>query len=188
MNLILCIKNMVCPRCIIAVEKIFNQLNIDYSTVNLGEVIIDSKLSISKRDELSKHLQNQGFELLEDVKAKTINQIKSIIIEQIHQQNEMSKVNLSTVLTEALNQEYTQLSKLFSSVEGVTIEKFVVKQKIERAKELLFYNEMTLSQIANELTYSSVAHLSNQFKKETGMTPSAFKKDRNLIRKSLDKI
>ena len=179
---------MVCPRCVSAVENIFSHLNIDFSDVKLGEVKVKSNLSKEQLSDLSNELIDQGFELLEDSKSRLISQIKSIIITQIHQQNEMNKVNLSTVLTQTLNQEYTSLSKLFSAVEGLTIEKYVVKQKIEKVKELLFYNELTLSQIADKLHYSSVAHLSSQFKKETGMTPSAFKKGRTAKRKSLDKI
>lgn len=179
---------MVCPRCITAVEKIMDELRIEFSTLNLGEVIVNKKLSQAELNTLSNELKIQGFELLEDSKSKIIAKIKSIIIQQVQQLNETLKVNYSTVLSQQLNQDYTYLSKLFSSVEGITIEKFIVKQKIEKVKELMFYNEKTLSEIAFLMNYSSSAHLSNQFKKETGMTPSQFKKSKHPNHKSLDSI
>lgn len=170
------VKNMVCPRCITAVEHIFKNLSISVRVVNLGEVQIEGGITSSNRILLKEALEKAGFELLEDQKSKLITQIKTLIIEQIHYQNEPLAVNFSTLLSESLHQEYTSLSRLFSSIEGITIERFILRQKIERVKELIFYKEMTFSEVAVLLGYSSVAHLSAQFKKETGMTPSAFKK------------
>ncbi len=129
-----------------------------------------------------------GFELLETGKSALISQIKSLIIGQIHYKTESLKVNFSTFLAESLHHDYSYLSRLFSSVEGITIEKFITQQKIERVKELLFYNQLTLSEIAFQLDYSSTAHLSSQFKKETGMTPSAFKSQHKPGHRHLDSI
>lgn len=184
---ILYVKNMVCPRCIETVKHVFNQLDLHPKRIELGEVILDDDITSSKKEELDEQLKSSGFELLEDQKSKQISQIKAIIIEQIHHSLNPIEVNFSTLISDKLAQEYSSLSKLFSSVEGVTIEKYILQQKAEKVKELLFYNEMNLSQIAYQLGYSSVAHLSAQFKKETGMTPSQFKKTRPS-RKSIDSI
>ena len=182
------IKNMVCPRCIDAVENVFNDLNVEVLSVQLGEVVIENDLVASQKVQLSEALTAKGFELLEDQKAKLISAIKSIVIEQVFYKKENLSTNFSDLLSEKLNHEYSSLSRLFSSTEGVTIEKFILKQKIERVKELIFYKELTLSQIAYEVGYSSVAHLSTQFKKETGMNPSEFKKLKESRRNSLDSI
>lgn len=156
---------MVCPRCISAVKNIMDSLKIEYTSIKLGEVIIPEKLTKSELLTLSNALKLEGFELLEDSKSKIIAQIKSIIIQHVHQLNKNLKVNYSTILSQQLNHDYTYLSKLFSSIEGITIEKYIVKQKIEKVKELMFYNEKTLSEIAFLMNYSSSAHLSSQFKK-----------------------
>lgn len=182
------IKNMVCPRCIESVADIFNRLDIPTSNIQLGEVILSEPLADSKKQGLTEQLRLRGFELLQDHKTKLVEQIKSIIIEQIHYNEDILKVNFSTLLSEKLNQEYTSLSRLFSAHEGVTIERFILRQKIEKVKELISYKELTLSEIAFKVGYSSVAHLSSQFKKETGMSPSEFKKLNNASRKSLDNI
>lgn len=179
------IKNMVCPRCITTVRNIFNGLNIELKSVQLGEVQTSVDISESQKLQLEQELLKNGFEILKDHNAKLISEIKSLIVNQIHYSQESLKVNFSTLLSEKLNHEYTSLSKLFSSVEGVTIERYILKQKIEKVKELLFYNELTLSEIAFQLDYSSSAHLSSQFKKETGMTPSEFKKMRKPGHQSL---
>ncbi len=170
---------MVCPRCIMAVEDLFKVLNIEIKSIRLGEVVVSRKLEDETKRQLAKQLKDLGFALLEPGKSLIISQIKSMLIQQIHHTNEPLKVNYSTFLSENLHHDYSYLSRLFSSVEGVTIEKFITAQKIERVKELLFYNEMNLSEIAFQMNYSSVAHLSAQFKKETGMTPSAFKKQKS---------
>jgi len=169
------IKNMVCRRCIISVSTILNELNIEFSSINLGEVVLKSEIDSEIKSKFKSKLESTGFELLEDSKSKIISQMKSIIISRIHYKDEMSKENYSTLLSQKLNHEYTFLSKMFSSVEGITVERFILKQKIERVKELIFYKELTLSEIAYQMDYSSVAHLSAQFKKETGMTPTVFK-------------
>lgn len=182
------IKNMVCPRCIEAVKMSLEKLEIPFDAIELGKVHLPKALSSEMKSILSKSLESQGFELLETKNAALISQIKSLIIEQIHHSDQNLGENYSTFLSDKLEHEYTSLSRLFSQVEGITIERFITRQKIERVKELLFYNQMNLSQISFDLNYSSVAHLSNQFKKETGMTPSEFKKNRSSMRQSLDEI
>jgi len=180
------IKNMVCPRCIMAVEGLLDKLNIPYRSVQLGEVTLKAVLSNQDHQLLEKELENLGFELLGSRKSVLISRIKTLIIEQIHYADEPLKEKYSSFLARELHHDYGYLSHLFSSVEGMTIEKFIVRQKIERVKELLFYNELTLSEIAHRLGYSSVAHLSSQFKKETGMTPTAFKKENKPAHRALD--
>ncbi len=182
------IKNMVCPRCIETVEGIFEDLNIDTVSVVLGEVTVTGHVDEEKKAQLEKKLATKGFELLQDSRSQLISRIKAIIIEQVHHRKETLNINFSTLIAQKLNHEYSSLSKLFSSVEGLTIERFIVKQKIERVKELLFYDELTLSEIADQMDYSSVAHLSAQFKKETGMTPSSFKKMRKPGHRPLDAL
>jgi AraC-like DNA-binding protein len=182
------VKNMVCPRCITSVKEVLDQLELPYSYVDLGKIEIESSLSISKKNQLAKVLQDRGFELLEEGKSTLISQIKSILIEQIQYSEKPMSENYSSFISERLNHEYTYLSRLFSQVEGITIEKYITKVKIERVKELIFYNEKSLSEIADLLNYSSVAYLSSQFKKETGMTPSVFKNQAGLHRKSLDQF
>ncbi len=149
---------------------------------------MDSTPSLSKKNQLAESLQARGFELLEEGKSTLISQIKSILIEQIQHSDESMSENYSSFISEKLRHEYTYLSKLFSQVEGITIEKYITRLKIERVKELIFYKERSLSEIADILGYSSVAYLSSQFKRETGMTPSAFKKQTPAARKSLDQI
>lgn len=188
MKNILHIKNMVCNRCIEAVTEEFARARIPIESITLGEVVLENELTQKQHSNLEKSLAERGFELLKDQKSKLIDQIKSIIIQQIHHNSKPLNVNFSTLIAEKLNQEYTSLSKLFSFVEGITIEKYILKQKVERVKELIIYNELTLSEIAHHMSYSSVAHLSSQFKKETGMTPSEFKKGRSPHRKPLDGI
>ncbi|MEM9389172.1 MAG: AraC family transcriptional regulator [Bacteroidota bacterium] len=188
MKNILHIKNMVCNRCIEAVEEEFKKAGIPIKSIGLGEVIVENELTQEQHGVLEKLLAKRGFELLKDQKSKLIDQIKSIVIRQTHHSSTPLNINFSTLIAEKLNQEYTSLSKLFSSVEGITIEKYILKQKVERVKELIIYNELTLSEIAHRVSYSSVAHLSSQFKKETGMPPSEFKKGRLQDRKPLDDI
>jgi len=182
------IKNMVCPRCIDTVRDIFDELKIKTSSIQLGEVITTEEINSLQKTRLEDKLLAKGFELLKDHKSKLISQIKSIIIEQIHYKKEPLTINFSSLLTDKLNHEYSSLSRLFSSIEGITIEKFILKQKIERVKELIIYNELNLSEIAFEMGYSSVAHLSSQFKKETGMSPSEFKKLKKFGRNALDAL
>ena len=188
MSRIVYIKNMVCPRCIESVGEVFNDLNVAVKSVALGEVTLADELSQKELLTIGEQLKTKGFELLEDQNSQLIGKIKSLIIQQIHHSKERMLVNFSTFLAQQLHHDYSSLSRLFSSVEGVTIEKFILKQKIEKVKELIFYNELNLSEIAHQMKYSSVAHLSSQFKKETGMTPSEFKKIRSGGRQSLDEI
>ncbi len=179
---------MVCPRCIDTVKDIFDELKIETTSVQLGAVVTPSDILPAQKVEIEQRLSAKGFELLQDNKSKLISKIKAIIIDQIHYKGTALKVNFSTVIADKLNHGYPSLSRLFSSVEGITIERFILKQKVEHVKELLFYDELTLSEIAFQMDYSSVAHLSAQFKKETGMTPSEFKKMRKPGHKSLDSL
>lgn len=181
------VKNMVCPRCITAVEKVFIENNIQPIQIQLGEISLSNDLEKDVIKTINVQLNQLGFELLDDQRTKQIEKIKSIIIHHIHQMND-AKFVFSELLSKELNKEYSQLSKLFSSTEGITIEQFVILQKIEKVKELLIYNQMNLSEIADLMGYSSVAHLSSQFKKIIGLTPSQFKLQGSHLRKSLDNI
>ncbi|MDI1323349.1 MAG: AraC family transcriptional regulator [Algoriphagus sp.] len=184
----LLIKNMVCPRCIEAVKDSLIDLNIGFSGIELGKVTLTQEVSDVLKSRLSTALEGKGFEILESKTSAMISQTKSLIIEQIHHSDESLSENFSSFLAEKLDHEYTSLSRLFSQVEGITIEKYITRQKIERVKEFLFYDQLSLSEIAFKLGYSSVAYLSSQFKKETGMTPSEFKKNHSGERKSLDQV
>ncbi|MXV51323.1 helix-turn-helix domain-containing protein [Pedobacter sp. HMF7647] len=188
----LTIKNMVCPRCITAVNNIFHELKLEPTSVELGTVrLADDKLAPEKLHEIKKILAEQGFELLDDSNQKLIGRIKTLVIEKIfHSQHLDLKTNWSDIISQALHHDYGSLSGLFSSVEGITLEQYIIRQKIERVKELLMYNELSLSEIYWKLGYSSVAHLSAQFKKITGDTPSHFKNQRSSAseRKPIDSI
>lgn len=182
------IKNMVCPRCIEAVKSIFKELNFHIKDIQLGKVSLSKPLNITEQNNLEHLLQRKGFELLQDSNVKLVHQIKSTIIEYIHYGKDNTSDKISDILINSLGHNYTHLSKVFSAVEGKTIERFTLMQRIERVKEFLFHNELTLSEIAFQLGYSSTAHLSSQFKKEVGMTPSEYKKMEKSDRKFLDKI
>ncbi|MCY1721090.1 AraC family transcriptional regulator [Prolixibacteraceae bacterium Z1-6] len=189
MPTVLHIKNMVCPRCIETVDGVFSAMDFEVRDIKLGKVEINKEPTGKQLQELSELLLEKGFELLIDKKSKIINQVKAEIISLIHhQKNEILPVNLSEHLSKLIGADYSSISHLFSSEEEITIEKFVIKQKIERVKELLSYGELTTSEIAFSTGYSSVAHLSSQFKKETGMTPGQFRNLKNKERKSLDQI
>ena len=183
------IKNMVCNRCILTIEHRLNLLSIPFCKVELGRIITSEPLTAEQARLLRKELQEVGFELLDDQKASLIAQIKACIIKHIHGNDEsLQYKKLSAILAETLSTDYNYLSSLFSSFEGLTIEKYVILQRIERAKELLTYNEMNLNEIADQLCYSSVQHLSQQFKKITGLTPSQYKQDAREGRKPLDQV
>ncbi|MDO8316268.1 MAG: helix-turn-helix domain-containing protein [Flavobacterium sp.] len=182
------IKNMVCGRCEMAVTTALEKIGIPILSMQLGEVELSRDLEENEKQTLAKKLNALGFELLDDKISKTIERIKNLIIDLVHYQNEKLKINLSTYLSEDLMQDYSTLSNLFSETEGSTIEHYFIAQKIERAKELLMYNELTLSEIAIQLNYSNVAHLSNQFKKVTGFTPTHFKKLKAAKRKQIDNL
>lgn len=181
------IKNMVCNRCILVVKQELQKMDIEVCKVSLGEVETATELIQAQISELAGKLDSLGFELLDDNKKRLIEKMKNIIINQIHHSDDETHQNFSEILSASLHKDYSYLSKLFSEVEGITIEKFIINHKIERIKELIIYDEQSLSEIAYKLNYSSVAHLSNQFKKVTGLTPSHFKK-LGEKRKPLDKI
>jgi AraC-like DNA-binding protein len=179
---------MVCDRCILAIKEQLEKAGISYTRVNLGEVELDQEPGPEQLHNLNKGLTAIGFELLDDKKEKLVEKIKNIIISLIHRNEEGNNKKLSALLEEKLQLDYHYLSNLFSATEGITVEKYTIRQRIERVKELLTYNELSLSEIADQLEYSSVQHLSQQFKKETGLTPSQFKELKDNLRKPLDKV
>lgn len=181
---------MVCNRCIIVVRQELEKLNLSISRISLGEVVIDTpKLDARALAAIDQALNPLGFQRIDDRKGRMVEAIKNTVIRIIYGPEMPRKVNWSTILSEDLHYEYNYLSTLFSSMEGITLEQYIIRQKIERAKELLFYDELNLSQIAHQLGYSSVAHLSAQFKKITGLTPTELKKNRaDASRKALDQI
>lgn len=179
---------MVCNRCKMAVKTVVEKIGLHLIRIELGEVEVQEEDIYNVKDQLEKDLNSLGFELLDDKKTKTIEKIKILIIDLVQRKNNDIEVTLSDYLSSELNQSYNSLSNLFSEVEGITIEKYYILQKIERIKELLVYDELTLSEIAFQLNYSSVAYLSNQFKKVTGLTPSDFKNRRTIKRKSIENL
>ncbi|MFO7369723.1 MAG: AraC family transcriptional regulator [Bacteroidales bacterium] len=179
------IKNMVCTRCKMVVKSELQKLGLHFMHLELGEVDVMEDLSAGQLEVLSKGLNQTGLELMNDKKSILVEKIQTTIIELVHYTDEQIKTNLSDHLTSKLNYNYTYLANLFSEVKGTTIEKFYLTHKIEKVKELLVYDELNLTEIADKLHYSSVAHLSNQFKKMTGLTPSHFK---NLKLKRSDTI
>ena len=183
------IKNMVCDRCIATVRRGLDQLNMPYKNVRLGSVELINEPSSDEMLRLRQILKQSGFELLDDEKRATVEQIKNAIISLIHgyEADELN-VKLSVLLSKKLKREYQYLSTLFSGVEGITIEKYAILQRIEKAKELIMYGELSMSEIADNLRYSSVQHLSQQFKKITGFTPSEFKQSKENGRKALDEV
>jgi AraC-like DNA-binding protein len=187
---ILFVKNMVCDRCIRVVREELENLGIEIKSIILGEVETAKPLPQLPINHISEKLQKNGFELIEDNKAKIIEKIKKEIISAIQQYEEidLEKINFSSYLSDKLNKDYPYLSSLFSKTQGITIEHFVIMQKIEKAKEFLKYGELTLSEIAFWLGYSSVQHLSRQFKNITGFTASQYKSNINSLRKSIDKV
>lgn len=188
MSNIIHIKNMVCPRCIGAVSNILKELEIPYTSIKLGEVELTLSIGVEKKSTLSTELQNSGFSLINDRKSQLIEQMKTLVVDRIHHSSDDLDVKWPDHISQKLHLDYKYLSSLFSSVESITFEQYIINQKIERIKELLVYDELTLSGIAFKLNYSSVAYLSNQFKKVTGMTPSQFKKSVDKNRKSLDEL
>ncbi|HEX7755152.1 MAG TPA: AraC family transcriptional regulator [Niabella sp.] len=182
------IKNMVCNRCKMAVKTELDRLHIPVNSIELGEVELEHPVTPGEKEQLEAGLNALGFELIDDKKSRLIEHIKKEIIQLVHYQDSELKTNLSDYLSSKLYHDYNYMSNLFSEVEGTTIEKYFINQKIERVKELLVYDELSLSEIAYQLNYSSVAHLSNQFKKVTGFTPSYFKNLRHEKRKPLDMV
>jgi len=170
------------------VKDALDNLGLHPIMIDLGIVEIAEELSESQREKLKKVLLFSGLELMDDKKSMLIEKIKNVIIEMVHYSEEMPKVNYSDYISQKLGQDYTHMSKIFSEVKGITIEHFIIFHKIERVKELLLYDELNLTQISYILDYSSVAHLSKQFKKITGLTPSYFKQLKNKRRNNLDAI
>lgn len=184
------IKNMVCERCIRVIREELTKIGLDVRSIKLGEVVVangSKKLNLEKVQQI---LHENGFELIDDRRMKLIEKIKTLIINRIHDSdnNAALNVNFSRYISEQAGHDYSYLSKLFSSIENITIEKFIILQKIERVKELLVYDELTLSEIAYRTGYSSVQHLSSQFKNVTGFTPTYFKELQPVKRIPLDKV
>lgn len=182
------IKNMVCNRCIMVVKSQLEQLGLYPLSVELGIATLPGEITDEVYRKVKAALEPFGFELIDDKKSQTIEQIKDAIIELVHYNDNGLKVNLSDYLSSKLNRDYSALSKLFSEVTNTTVEKYLIAQKIERAKELLVYGELSLNEIADKLNYSSAAYLSSQFKSVTGLTPSYFRKIKENKRKPLDEI
>ena len=181
------VRNMVCDRCIRVVTQELGKLRLDVRSVTLGEVTLTGSSSDLPMDQIKKTLEENGFELIEDRKARIIEQLKLAIIRLVRETGNR-KLKYSAYLSKELGLEYHYLSTLFSSVENITIEQYIIRQRVERAKELLKYGELTLSEIAFELGYSSVQHLSSQFKHITGLTPTRFKRMTSNTRTPLDRI
>ncbi len=179
---------MVSNRCKMLVKDELAKLGLAFSTIDLGQVTLKNPLSISQRESLQLSLLQSGLELMEDKKAIIIEQIKNAIVSLVHYSDDLPKMNLSDYLSKKLNYDYTYLSNLFSETEGTTIEHFLLIHKIERVKELIIYDELNLTQIAWKMHYSSIAHLSHQFKKITGLTPSFFKSLKEKKREVLENL
>lgn len=179
---------MVCNRCKTAVQNEFEKIGIQPITIELGEVETSGEIPQKQLSDLQNSLKHLGFEVIDDKKSRLIEQIKTEIIRLIHYSEEIENTNLSNILSSKLHYEYNYLSNLFSEVEGTTIEKYFIAQRIEKVKELLVYDELTLSEIANQLGYSSVAYLSSQFKKVTGLTPTFYKSLKESKRRNIDEL
>ena len=179
---------MVSNRCKMLVKDELAKLGLAFSTIDLGQVTLKNPLSISQRESLQLSLLQSGLELMEDKKAIIIEQIKNAIVSLVHYSDDLPKMNLSDYLSKKLNYDYTYLSNLFSETEGTTIEHFLLIHKIERVKELIIYDELNLTQSAWKMHYSSIAHLSHQFKKITGLTPSFFKSLKEKKREVLENL
>lgn len=186
--MILHIKNMVCDRCKMVVKSELEKLGLQLLSVELGTVETKNTIDESMKNEISRVLMSLGFELIDDKKSRVIEKIKALLIDLIQNKNADLNQNLSSYIADNLNHDYSKLSNLFSEVEGISIEKYYINLKVEKAKELIMYDELSLSEIADLLNYSSVAHLSNQFKKITGFTPTYFKQIKEVKRIQIDKI
>lgn len=179
---------MVSNRCKLLVKSELDNLGIEYNLLALGEIDLTENLSALKNQQLRTALQKWDFEFMDDRKAILVERIKTVIIEMIHLSNELPKTNYSDYISKKLLHDYTYLSNVFSEVENITIEHFIIAHKIEKVKELLLYEEYNITEIARMLNYSNIAHLSNQFKKVTGFTPTFFKAMKNKHRTSLEDI
>lgn len=179
---------MVCNRCTAAVKQVFENAGLKPLDVRLGEVDLPKPPNKSRLDKIGSRMLELGFEILDDQKQKTIEKVKSLLIQKIQTGELEEHFRISDFLRKKLNKDYSAISRLFSEVEGITVEQYYILQKIEKVKELIVYNEMNLSEISYKLGYSSVAHLSAQFKKITGLTPSHFKNTGRSQRKSIDSL
>lgn len=179
---------MVSNRCKIMVKEELKKLGLHFIVVDLGEVEIMENISAEQREQLKAALLDSGLELIDDKRAVLIERIKNVIIEMVHHTDEMIKTNFSDYLSNKLNHDYTYMANLFSEVQGITIEQFIISHKIERIKELIIYDELNITEIAWKMNYSSVAHLSNQFKKVTGLSPSHFKQLKDKRRSPIEEI
>jgi AraC-like DNA-binding protein len=182
------IKYMVSIRCKMMVKSELEKLGLLYGVVELGDVEVIGSITAEQRMKLKTALLKSGLELMDDQKAMLIEKIKNVIVEMVHYSDEVPKTNFSDFLSEKLDYDYTYLANIFSEVTGTTIEKFIIAHKIERVKEFLLYDELNLSEISYKLNYSSVAHLSNQFKKVTGLTPTFFRHLKRKRRNTLDNV
>lgn len=182
------IKYMVSLRCKLMVQEELKQLGIMYANVQLGMIEVMEDISSHQREQLKENLLKSGLELLDDKKSILIEKIKNVITEMIHYSDELPKVNYSDYISEKLDYDYTYLANTFSEVKGITIQQYIIINKIERVKELLIYDELTLTEIAYKLHYSSVAHLSNQFKKITGLTPTFYKNLKDKRKQNLEDL
>lgn len=186
--MILYIKNMVCNRCILVVRQELEKLHLQINNISLGEAELAKVPTTKQIQQLNEALEKLGFELLDNQKQKQIEQIKNLLIKKVQSGEVEEHFSISGFLSKSLNKEYSYISRLFSEVEGITVEQFFILQKIEKVKEWIVYGELNLSEISYRLGYSSVSHLSAQFKKVTGLTPSHFKKIGNTHRHSLDNV
>lgn len=179
---------MVSNRCILAVKEELRKLGLHFIIVELGEVEIMENITPEDREQLNSGLLKSGLELMDDKRAILIAKIKNAVIELVHHSDGVMKINSSDFISEKLNYDYTYLANLFSEVQGITIEHFIISHKIERIKELIIYNELNITEIARKMNYSSVAHLSYQFRKATGLTPSHFKQMKEKRRQPIEEI
>ncbi len=187
-HLKLYVKYMVSNRCKIAVKEELKKLGLHYIVVDLGEIEIMESLSDIQREQLKTALLNAGFELMDSSRAILIEKIINVIIQMVHHEEEMIKINFSEFLSKKLNHDYNYMSNIFSEVKGITIQQFIIIHKVEKIKELLLYDQLNLTEISYKLNYSSVSHLSNQFRKITGLSPSQFKNMKDRKRSPIEEI
>ena len=179
---------MVSNRCKMVVKEVLKEMGLHFIVVDLGEIEIMEDISDEQRNQLKMSLAEAELELMDDKKAILIEKIKNVITEMVHYSEDLPKINYSDFIAEKLNHDYTYLSNIFSEVKGITIQQFIIVHKIERIKELIIYDELNMTEIAFKMNYSSVAHLSNQFKKITGLTPSHFKQLKDKRRSPIEEI